>query len=288
MFVKFGEVDYGLLLSNTLLYLQGHPLLNATVWFLVCLFTAEIWAVLFLSKVKTVLEGILIAAFFLYFGYLFTSIKGIEEYYLLPKNFWYFHESFIAFGFFTLGYATFPWFQKLVNVNLLIRITLIMIFGRILIWSVDLNIPYKGFAVIMKTSTHGNFYFFISAFSGILATILIASLIPKIKWVEYIGKNTLILLGTNGLFVSFFNSHIVSWLNHYENTNLVIFDSVWVSLLTIGISVPVIKILNRWLPQWVGRPQADGPLLKAISPPEFVFLKKTVQKISQGTGNIKE
>lgn len=288
LYLKFGQIDYAFLFSNMLLYFQGHPLLNATVWFLVCLFTAEIWAVLFLSKIKTVLSGIFLSSFFLYFGYLLTSIRELEGYFIFPKNFWYIHESFLAFGFFAIGYTTFRWLNKLMEISPIARIVLIMIFGWLTVWSANLNAPFKEFVVIMKTSNHGNYYFFISAFAGILTTVLIASLIPRIRWVEYIGKNTLILLGTNGLFVSFFNSHIISWLDHYNNLGLVIFDSIWISVLTIGLSVPVIVILNRWLPQLAGKPQMDGPMLNNFSPPRFLFLRNNINKLSLKMGGIKD
>ena len=290
LYLKFGEIDYAYLLSNMLWYLQGHPNLNATLWFLVCLFVVEIWAVLFMSKTKTILQGIFLSAFFLYFGYALTSVSQLEAYFVFPKNFWYIHESFLAFGFFSLGYTFFQSLKKLVLVQPLIRFVLMLFFIWLTIWSVNLNSPSNEFIVVMKASLHGNFYFFISAFAGVLGTILIASFIPKMRWIEYIGKNTLILLGTNGLFMSFFNSHIIDWLGqfgHHQSTFWVSFDSVWISILTIGLSVPIIELLNKWTPQLVGFPQADGPLLKAFAPLEFRFLRDIFENISQKLGSIK-
>jgi len=86
--------------------------------------------------------------------------------------------------------------------------------------------------------------------------------------------------------MSFFNSHIVGWLGHQESTALVIFDSLWIAVLTIGLSVPVIEILNRLLPQLVGKPQVDGPILNMISPPQFLFLRKNFEILSQKMGRI--
>lgn len=285
LYLKFGAIDYEFLFSNTLPYLQGQPGLNATLWFLVCLFTTEIWAVLLLPKTKTVLQGILLSLFFMLLGH---SIRLKTDILLIfPKNFWYIHESFLAFGFYAMGYSVFRWLNKLVESNLAIRVTLIVILAWITAWSVKLNTPYDGFVMIMKNSEHGNLFFFVSAFSGILMAVLLASLFPKIKLFDYIGKNTLILLGTNGLFISFFNSHIIDWLGHYQSTAWVTFDSFWISLLTIGLSIPIINALNKWVPQWVGQPQADGPILKAISPPQFHSLRTFFDKVSLLLGNIK-
>jgi len=286
MYLKFGGIDYEFIIINILPYLQGNPGLNAAVWFLVCLFTAEIWAVLFLPKVKTVFQGMLLSVFFLLFGHSLRLRTDILL--ILPKNFWYIHESLLAFGFYAMGYSTFNWLKKLVEINYTIRVLLIMIFGFFTVWSVNLNSPSDDFVVTMKISDHGNLYFFVSAFFGILMVIMLASILPKSKWFSYIGKNTLILLGTNGLFLSFFNSHILNWLGHYESTTWIILDSLWISVLSIGLSVPIIEILNRWLPQLVGRPQANGPILNKFLPPQYLFLRKKFNWITIKMGKIKD
>ena len=95
-------------------------------------------------------------------------------------------------------------------------------------------------------------------------------------------------MGTNGLFTTFFNSHIVRWLNHYDSTNLVMFDGVWISVLTIGLSVPVCMLLTRWVPQLIGNPQIDGPILKAFPPPQFHFIREFFSGLSKKSGDIGE
>ena len=67
LLLKFGKIDYEFLVSNALGYLQGRPGFNAAIWFLVCLFATEVWAVFFLPKVKTVLQGLSLSVFFLFF-----------------------------------------------------------------------------------------------------------------------------------------------------------------------------------------------------------------------------
>jgi len=288
LYFKFGEIDYDFLFTNLVFLLEGKPHISATLWFLVCLFVVEIWALLLLPKIKTTLQGILLSSFFLYVGYILTAIPELEAYYIFPKNFWYIHESVLAFGFYALGYSTFRWMKSLVELNPFLRIVFFVLFGRITVWSVNFNSPSDGFVVVLKASEHGNLFFFLTAFSGILGTIFLASFIPKIKWLDYIGKNTLILLGTNSLFMSFFNSHIVGWLGHQGSTTLVTFDSIWISVLTIGLSVPVIEFLNKRLPQLVGKPQVDGPILNMISPPQFLYLRKNFEKLSQKAGMIRD
>ena len=288
-YLKFGTVDAAYYVDNLLYLLQGKPHLSATLWFLVCLWLVEIWAVTILPTVKTNLHGILLSVFFLYFGYVWSATPELETFYLLPKNFWYLHETLIAFGFYVAGYTSFKWVGRLLQTHAILRFSLMVPLFGLSYWAAQINMPYKGFVVVMKASEHGDLLpFLLSAFAGTLATLLLASFIPHLKWVDYIGKNTLVLLGMNGLFMSFFNSHILAWLNHYDSTAWMTFDSIWVSVLTIALSVPAIELLNRYLPQFIGRPQADGPWLKAFKPFELRLLDEIYKKITQKFGTIHE
>ena len=287
-YLKFGKLDPAYYLDNLIFLLQGKPHLSATLWFLVCLWLVEIWALIILPTVKTTLQGLLLSAFFLYFGYVWATIPELETLYLLPKNFWYLHESLVAFGFYTAGYASFKWVDKLLDVNIFTRVTLVVFLFGGAYWASQMNSPYQNFVVVMKASEHGSFFFFITAaFAGTLGALLLASFIPQWRWVDYLGRNTLILLGMNGLFMSFFNSHIIDWLQHYESTGWVTFDSFWISILTIAISVPAIELLNRWVPQFVGRPQQEGPLLKGFPTFEFNLWRNLVERLSEKLGAIR-
>ncbi|MBT3323345.1 MAG: acyltransferase family protein [Anaerolineae bacterium] len=286
VYLKFGEINFQFLFENVLMLFQGQSHINSTIWFLVCIFVVEIWAIFFLPKIKNVFHGLLLATFFLYFGYVLLALPEIEAFFIIPKYFWYIHESVLAFGFYAMGYSTFGWLKKLLVIRPLLRITLFLLFGWLTIWSIQLNSPSKDFVMVMKAAEHGNLYFFISAFSGILATLLLASFIPEAKWVSYIGKSTLILLGTNGLFISFFNSHLLDFLGHHDSTTWVVLEGVFISIITIGLSVPVIEILNKWFPQLLGKPHIDGPILKSISPPTLSFFRKIFDKISEVLGEI--
>lgn len=286
LYLKFGKVDLPFIWENLLLTLQGQPELNQPLWFLVCLFVVEILAVFLLPKIKTVMQGVLLSGIFLYVGYFLTAAP--KKYFLLPKNFWYIHEALVAFGFFALGYATFRWLNKIVQINILYRVLLIFLLGWLTTWSAHLNAPFEDFAVIMKISMHGNGYFFLSAFAGIGMMVLIASLIPEWRWVGFLGRNTLILLGTNGLFMSFFNAHAMDWLGHYDSTRLMILDSILLSMFTMLLSVPVILLLNKWLPQLVGKPSVDGPILKAFPAPDARIFAERWNTFLTVFGNIRE
>lgn len=286
LYLKFGAIDFQFIWDSLLFTLQGQPELNQPLWFLVCLFSVEVLAVLVLPKIKTMMQGILLSSAFLYLGYFITAAP--KKYFLLPKNFWYIHEALVAFGFFILGYATFRWLNKLVQINPVYRIGLMLLLGWVTFWSANLNAPFEEFAVIMKISMHGNGYFFLSAFAGIGMMVLVASLIPEMKWLDYFGRNTLILLGTNGLFMSFFNSHVMDWVGHYDSTLWVTVESLLLSILTMLMSVPVINILNKWLPQLVGKPQAEGPLLKAFPLANTRAFEKKWKRFLDAFGTIRE
>lgn len=252
--LKFGMINWGLIVERVNQYWVGYPGLNEVTWFLVCLFTAELFALLFLNKTKRGFLALLIAIVFLRFGLLMTENMQEAEVSLgVAKNFWYFHEAFVAFGLYALGYAIYPQVKILLRLPTLNRIVLFLLFTTFVVFTFDANTPYDTFFVVMQRSWHGfNELFVFTALSGIFAVLLLASFIPRHPWIEYVGQNTIVMIGTNGLFLHFVYRHLADVVNRSEAWWYVLSISVIVSLASIAASVPLIWFLNRYLPGWVG------------------------------------
>jgi len=72
-----------------------------------------------------------------------------------------------------------------------------------------LNVPYGGF-VDMAVSDHGQIVpFLAAAISGILLVLALGRLLPGSATLTFVGRNTLIYLGFNGLFFHFVNAAII-------------------------------------------------------------------------------
>ena len=143
----------------------------------------------------------------------------------------------------------------------------------VLLFSYRLNVPHGGF-VDMAVSDHGQAApFLVSALSGILFVLALAGLLPSSRIFSFVGRNTLIYLGFNGLFFHFLNAAIVKWwLAQYGLTNITLFCSA-VTILSMLLCVPFAFVANRFIPQLVGRIDRVGPILPALGesqtkPPE--------------------
>jgi fucose 4-O-acetylase-like acetyltransferase len=210
--------------------------------------------------------GLFIAGMILVLGLSITWDNQLAEYLFgIEKNTWYIYEAIVAFGLYSLGYFTYPYLKRIVSFPKISRLSLAMMFWTITHLTFQQNTPYETFVVILKESWHGSpLWFTITAISGTLALLLTASLIPAIKPVNFVGRNTLILLGMNGLFHTFLNLHVLTKIQNLESPWIITLISLSLSITTIVLSTPVILFLNRYLPQLVGKPQVEGPLLPAL------------------------
>jgi fucose 4-O-acetylase-like acetyltransferase len=221
----------------------------------------EICATLVIPKIKKPLWGFVTAGFFLGFGlYLTQNIDQAENLFGIYKNTWYIHEALVGFGFYALGYYSFPILKTVLQWKGLWRFCVLLLFSGMAWATFNLNAPYPKFVVIMKESWHGNpGWFLITAFSGSLSLLLLSTFFPPNKALDFIGRNTLILLGMNGFFHLFINLHIATRIENLESIWAITITSLLASILSILASVPVILFLNKYLPQLVGRPYQKGP-----------------------------
>jgi acyltransferase len=262
-YLILGYVDIPIFEEKILPYLKGHPELNQITWFLVCLFTTEVIAIFILPKVKKTISGLLLAGFFLGAGLFLTSdMKQAELLLGIYKNTWYIHEALVAFGLYTLGYILFDPIKSVLNSSPLIRLFLLVISLGVTLLTFNFNEPYQDFFVVMKDSWHGNSaYFLLTALSGTFFILLLSTFVPNSKAIDFIGQNTLILLGTNGIFHDFINIHVVTKIKNINDVFVITVASGLFSIFSILLSGPIIWLLNKYFPQLVGKPHQDGPIL---------------------------
>lgn len=264
--VLSGKQFVGLLFQ----YFYGFPAFNIVTWFLVCLFTSEVLSLGFFKLVEKkyqLVGSIIVLSAGLFLCNYFYSTK-------VPNNFWYINEAIVALGFYLLGYIAFPYLSKINESKIKYPLAFILtgISFTILILSFNLNSPsIKGFHVAMISSIHGEIVpFIITAFAGITFMISLSMLLPSKRELEYFGQNTLILLGLNGIFLTFINNKIFSIFPVHSNSWLSItIHCCILTIISLLICVPIIKILKKWVPQLVGNPIKVGPLLPQLDSNPF-------------------
>lgn len=266
-----GSLHWNNYLFGLINLLKGHPVYNVVTWFLVCLFTIENIH-FFLSHYLKTNKQLIISAVILFLSGLLitlniefvTSVTGVE------KNFWFVHEALVAYLFYQFGKILKDWELLEEKITLFFQLFLLVFTGLIVLLTFNLNtnlFTVKTTAVIMASSSHGNFVLFpLTALAGSLFVISLAKLTPSSKIILFIGQNTLILLGLNGLFFHFGNQWLFTLIKEFlTDSHLVVFEACSLgTLLSIVLCVPCIFIFNKFIPQLVGKPKNNGPLLKNL------------------------
>lgn len=251
--------------------LTGYPFGNFLTWFLFCLFTVELLNYLIYPLIKDNLwksAGLVI--FTLLVGYYLALNQGINSYLpLRGLHTWYLHESLIGLSFYQFGFILkqsniVSWFEQPLPKYVGLGVTLVATVATFNLNQGPFLDPRD--MVALALTSYGNLFLFsVTAITGSLFIILLSLSLPSFKGVAFIGKNTLILLGMNFLYMDIAKPMI-------GKLDLSIFDS-WVTVTVFGlgltivsfmVNVPIIQLINRLVPQLMGKPKAKGPLLPAL------------------------
>lgn len=122
-------------------------------------------------------------------------------------------------------------------------------------------------AVVILAGAHGHWLWFpLTALAGTAAILLLAKLAEGFGWLRFLGANALILMGLNGVFYHHLNGPFAAWFIAAMPASgwSVALAAALFSAASIGLAVPLVLVFNRWIPQLVGRPRAQGPLLPRL------------------------
>ncbi|MGE4441118.1 MAG: acyltransferase family protein [Desulfomicrobium sp.] len=237
----------------------GFPLLNVPLWFVACLVSVEC--------LHRVLRGLLdntprtlMAALVCY-----TAGYALNEHYFFfgqGRSFWLLHEVPVVYAFYLLGVALGRQ-RALAHVSSGRAMGLFLMALACVHLTFDLNQgPFRYLqAVIILLSGHGHFLWFpFTALAGTVSVLALGFLLRNVSWLAFLGRNALILLGMNGVFYHFVNPPLARWsVAALPGDGWIVFlVSITVTVVSIGLSVPVILGLNAAVPQFVGKPRQAG------------------------------
>lgn len=177
---------------------KGYLAFNTALWFLPCLFVTKVsFAFLthFIRNKKIIAVLLIFFAVIAYLGSLFfRDVKLV-------------FESEIALTgivFFGAGYLL-SQNEKLKTIMRKRKVGLLLITGTLLVLFSAINFQLYGSQIDMRVNRLNDFYlFYLAAFSGIATTILLSMLIKKNILLEYVGKNSILLLGWHTLLFAYF------------------------------------------------------------------------------------
>lgn len=118
-------------------------------------------------------------------------------------------------------------------------------------------------AVVILFASHGHILLFpLTALAGCALTLCLARLSPAPKIVAWLGQNCLILMCLNGVFYHYINPGLAKWLlGHFSGSALMVFVAgVIVTTGSLVLCIPAVYLLDRYVPQLVGKPKRYGPL----------------------------
>jgi acyltransferase len=165
---------------------KGYLGINIALWFLPCLFLVKqiFW---FLAKLK---RNALIFSLFM-----FSIVGFISSTFLSNIRLPFGLESALTgIVFFGAGYLWNSLPEKIGTILNKYVLFLIVVFIFVTIYFADLNFQAYGLQIDIRLNRLNNyFYFYLAAFSGILATILISKFINRNKILEYLGQKTMVL-----------------------------------------------------------------------------------------------
>jgi len=258
-------------------FLAGVPYFNIPTWFLICLFVVEMMHYITSRFLVSNYRIILISGVFYLTGSILAWNAGI----LGPINILSQHGK--IFPYFMIVEAFTCYSLYLVGVCLRRNNILVGIIPAykcflgalaclvLLYYTYDLNkgmfvMPFYD-AVILFASSHGNPILFpLTAVTGSVMVMLLAKLATDIKVLMFLGRNTLIILGLNGVFYHFINDRLATWLLalHSDDVMIILISGIVIALVSILLTIPFIFLLHYFTPQLVGKPKLDGPLIPRL------------------------
>jgi acyltransferase len=264
------KADLKQVVSNVLRFARGYPSYNWLMWFMVCLFTVELLH-FFVGKHATTaprLIALAVGSYFIGWVLLWQS-TFISSATGIARNFWFINEALIAYPFFLAG----------------ILAKRLRVFdrpppaGRLLVFLAMLGLTWATFnlntgpfvwkkaVVVMAGSSHGSLWLFpITALAGALMITMLARVTPPARWLLFIGVNTIPLMGLDAIFHDYINLPLAQWLSGFmpDTPWAVLLAGILVTAATVAICAPGMYLLSRYLPQLMGRPKVNGPLLKNL------------------------
>ena len=219
------------------------------MWFLACLFSTEILYFLIFSYLKET------HYWWLAFVGVFT-LGGII-YYTLQFNLpWGIDIAFPMLIFYTMGAHVSKPIRSEDYKILKIKYAPLILIGSACVITLIYHLNPGEVKVFINE--YGNYFlFYIGAFAGIIFMVMLTRIIEQywghIKWLSYIGRNTLIILCLHLVMLT-----IIKGVTFFVfNLPLEIYESpiiiTIVSALDILFLIPIITIINRYFPILIGK-----------------------------------
>ena len=253
----------------------GLPSFCIPSWFLLLIIGVELVHYSFFRLLKKSNARLLIAGVAFYVvGYLlnlkldiFNPLKGR----VVGWNYFFIHEAITLYPFYLIGIYLRRKRFLVDKVSAKILVPGAAVAFLIVLFTYQLNKgPFNFYVynfVVILFASHGHMLLFpLTAIVGCALILLIAGMTRPQKTIVWLGQNTLLLMCLNGVFYHYINPPTARWvLANLPNSALSIFGvGCIMTVASLGVSMPLIFVFNKFVPQLVGKPRQKGPLLKNL------------------------
>lgn len=252
----------------------GIPMFCVPSWFILMMFSVEIvhyGAFRFLKSNSKILIG---AVVFYVVGYWFNlkfDIFNPMKQRVVGWNYLFIHEAITMYSFYLLGVYLRRKKFLMEKVSPKIMVPGLIVSFLIVLFTYKLNNGPFNFnyfnSVVIFFSSHGNFFWFpITAIVGSFFVLFLAKITPSQKTIVWLGQNTLILMCLNGIFYHFINPRVAKLVvDNLSGSALTIFGvGCLMTVASLAFCMPLIYVFNKFVPQLVGKPKIEGPLLRNL------------------------
>ncbi len=256
---------------------KGVPLFCVPSWFLLMLFSVEMIHFLHLKayqnaksfmgsdlKILTTILAFYIVGYYLNLYGDFMNLAENRMY-----NFLFIHEAVTMYAFYLLGAYLRSKHLMIGETNKAwvaagVAVTFLLVLFTFRLNQGPFNFNYHDSVVIMMAA-HGHIFWFpFTAIAGSLLVFCLGQLTPHWQPVVWMGRNTLILMCLNGVFYHYINPWASQWVfDTFPNQPVMLFLAcALITVISLALCAPFIYLLNKYLPQLVGKPKVEGPWLK--------------------------
>ena len=270
--ISHQSIDVGQFFQQSLNLLYGRAAFNFITWFLACLFSVEVINYL-LYPILRRNRIVLCCAMVLFYimGWSFSYKADIINQYITIPDFWFIHEALVAYSFYLSGnlIASFPIFHKKINPYLSVLLFLLTAVCVLVTFNMNYGPFFSTYTVVMFAfGGYGSFLLFpLTAIAGSMCIISASRLMPSISFMSFLGRNTLPLMGLNGILTLFANIIFINYSMIYfsENHLSVFMQCVSLTCITLLLCVPFVILLNRYVPFMIGYRKDISKLSSTIS-----------------------
>jgi acyltransferase len=243
------------------------PLFDIPTWFLMCLVSVEVIHFAAFRFLHGSALRIGAAALLFYAGG--YALNRRWDFFSAHTGFWMWNEAVTMYGFHLLGVLLARWDVARIRAPAPVLALLAALAFAVVALTWDLNQgPFRLLqVVVILAAGHGHpLWFPLTAVAGTLGVLLVGRLVPAHGVVRYLGRNGLLLFALNGVFYHHVNGPLAVWFVRDlqpAGWSVLVFAAA-ATAASVALALPAIWLLDRYVPQLVGRPRVAGPLLPAL------------------------